>query len=237
MNKKSSYFINKNICYFIIITAWINLVNSYGIIKPLINFALLIYGISLLIKENKSVDKYFNQLINFIKKYFDSLKQKKHPLNKSANSEQLNESVNLEHNYNKPINIVAIISAALMIISPILPWASARSSGSFMGKTASFSTGGLSGLNTTWGILGFIISIGCIIMVYKRMKFSALLGILNLLLVIAAIIDFDSRGSSVSFGRASGSARIDPEYGIFIFALASLVYIGFTLKYLWKKNR
>lgn len=231
MNKKINDFINKNICYFIIFTAWMNMLNNdgiTGIIKPLVNFILLMYGLSLIIKQNKSLNKYFNQIISFIKKYFDSLKQKKYSVNKSENS---------EFNQNKSLNIVAIISAALMIISAILPWASARSSGSFMGATAKMSSGGISGLSTNWGLIGLITSIGCIIVVYKRMKFSALLGIFNLILVIAAIIDFDSRGASATFGEASGRARIHPEYGIFIFALVSLIYTGFTLKYLWQKNR
>ena len=44
-------------------------------------------------------------------------------------------------------NYIAVVAAVIAAISVFLPWVEASSSATFMGQSASFSTGGISGIS------------------------------------------------------------------------------------------
>ena len=128
------------------------------------------------------------------------------------------------------LNYPALITSILIIISVFMPWVEASCSASFMGQSANF-TSGSTGINFADGIFGILIAIIGGIMAYNRIKWTFLAGLLNSLVGIAHIFGWFRSGYSSSYGSASVNASIQPQIGLILFVLFSLIFLIFTIRY------
>jgi|TARA_B100001971_G_scaffold3705_1_gene3040 hypothetical protein len=129
-------------------------------------------------------------------------------------------------------NMIAVICGAIMAIATFLPWIEASSSAQVMGQTASFSTGGISGISLGHGIFGVLLGIAGIVLAWIGFKFALIVGAIGLIDAIALMLGWGSSGASFSGSGYSGSSSVDPLWGLFLFAIASLAYLVFTVKQL-----
>lgn len=141
----------------------------------------------------------------------------------------LSQSLNLTTNEASPkkINYFAVTFAVLSIISVLLPWINAQSHASYGGSSFQASSGGLIGLLTWGGFLGLIGSAVGLYMIIKQKKLAFLPGVFNLVTVIAYVALISGIGGSASAGGVSASARVEPQIGLFTFAIFSFLYTLF----------
>jgi len=125
---------------------------------------------------------------------------------------------------NPKINYFGIVSAIIMAISIFLPWIKGSSSASFMGHSASYSTGGISGISLAGGILALLITIAGAILLYKQIKWAFLGGILNLLTGISYLTGLLGSSNSISGSGFSGHSSIDPQFGLIIFCISAILF-------------
>ena len=132
------------------------------------------------------------------------------------------------------LNYTALGAAGLAAISVFLPWVEASSSASFGGYSATYSSGGISGISIGGGGLGLLVALAGGFMAYKNIKFAFIAGAVNFLNGIGYMLGWFSAGGggsySSSFGGGSARASVDPQFGLYLFVLASLVFVVFTLK-------
>jgi hypothetical protein len=133
----------------------------------------------------------------------------------------------------KKVNYIALGAAGLAAISVFLPWIEASSSASFMGQSASFSSGGVSGISIGGGIFGLLLALAGGFMAFKHIKWAFIAGAVNFLNGVGYMLGwFGVSGASYSssYGGVSAKASVDPQIGLFLFVIASLVFVIFTLK-------
>ena len=135
----------------------------------------------------------------------------------------------------KSKNVIGIICAIVMIVSVFLPWAEASSKvSSSFGGGGSYSTGGISGISLGYGMFGLLLGFGGLIMSFKRLKWTWLLGLVALINGISYLMAMGSAGGSTSSSvggySSSVKASVDPQIGLFIFIACALLLTVFTLK-------
>ena len=133
----------------------------------------------------------------------------------------------------KKVNYIAIGAAGLAASSVFLPWLEASSSASFMGQSTSFSSGGISGVSIGGGIFGLLLAIAGGFMAFKHIKLAFVAGAINFLNGLGYMLGWFGAGGasySSSYGGVSAKASVDPQIGLFLFVIASLVFVIFTLK-------
>lgn len=137
----------------------------------------------------------------------------------------------------KKTNYIAIGAAALTAVSVFLPWLELSSSASFMGQSASFSSGAISGISISGGMFGLILALVGGFLALKNSKWAFMAGLINFITGLGYIIgwfghnDFNtSVGFNSSFGGGSARAGVDPQIGLYLFVLGSLIFVLFTLK-------
>tara|TARA_B100000780_G_C20777214_1_gene308606 strand:- start:11 stop:451 length:441 start_codon:yes stop_codon:yes gene_type:complete len=139
-----------------------------------------------------------------------------------------------ELNTEKSKNMMGIICSIVLVVSVFLPWAEASSSVSSSLGGGSYSTGGISGISLGYGVFGLLLGVGGLIMSFKRLKWTWLLGLIALVNGISYLIAMGNAGSSSSssIGGYSASAKmsVDPQVGLFLFLACALLLSVFTLK-------
>lgn len=131
----------------------------------------------------------------------------------------------------KRTNYVVIIVSIIIVISVFLPWYEASSSSSFGDFNSSFSSG---------GILGLLLAFAGGFMALKNIKWAFITGVFNFFIGLGYMLGwFGSIGGvsySSSYGGASAQASIDPQIGLYLFVIGSLIFAIFTLKNLKGSN-
>ena len=132
------------------------------------------------------------------------------------------------------LNYITLGAAGLAAISVFLPWVEFSASGSYGGYSQNYSSGGISGISIGGGILGLLIALTGGFMALKNIKFAFIAGALNFLNGIGYMFGWFSAGGGAqynsSFGGGSARASVDPQIGLYLFTLASLVFAIFTYK-------
>ena len=132
------------------------------------------------------------------------------------------------------LNYIALGAAGLSAFSVFLPWVEASTSASFGGYSSSYSTGGISGIATGLGIFGLMAALAGGYMAFKNIKFAFIAGAINLLNGLAYMFGWfgAKAGSSISsdFGGGYAKSSVDPQIGLYLFVLSSLIFVIFTLK-------
>jgi hypothetical protein len=134
----------------------------------------------------------------------------------------------------KKVNYIALIAAGLAAIAVFLPWVEATSSVSFGGYSGNYSSGGISGISIGGGILGLLVALAGGFMAFKNIKWAFIAGAVNFINGLGYMLGWFGAGGgasySSSFGGGSARASVDPQVGLYLFVLASLVFVIFTLK-------
>jgi hypothetical protein len=211
--------------YVLSVVGIVNIILLYRIDKNIIPFmsflTLSAYGIFLLSKEDTP-----------IKTLFDKIKSYKNVLSQN-NSINPNESSN-ETLRSSKLNYIALGAAGLAAISVFLPWVEASSSASIGGYYSSYSTGGISGISIGGGIFGLLVALAGGFMAFKNIKFAFIAGAVNFLNGLGYMLGWFGAGGggsySSSYGGGYAKASVDPQIGLYLFVLASLVFVIFTLK-------
>ena len=128
---------------------------------------------------------------------------------------------------------IVLAAAGLAAISVFLPWLEVSSSASFGGYSGSYSSGGISGISIGGGIFGLFVALAGGFMAFKNIKFAFIAGVINFLNGLGYMLGwFGASGGSYSSNYGGGYARAsaDPQIGLYLFVLASLVFVIFTLK-------
>jgi hypothetical protein len=132
------------------------------------------------------------------------------------------------------LNYIALGAAGLAAISVFLPWVETSSSASFGGYNASYSSGGISGISIGGGIFGLLVALAGGFMAFKNIKFAFTAGAVNFLNGLGYMLGWFGEGGggsySSSFGDGSAQVSVDPQVGLYLFVLASLVFVFSTLK-------
>tara|TARA_Y100000816_G_scaffold214329_1_gene159611 strand:- start:611 stop:1027 length:417 start_codon:yes stop_codon:yes gene_type:complete len=123
-------------------------------------------------------------------------------------------------------NVPAMICGAIMAVSTFLPWVEVSASASFMGQSSSFSTGGISGISTTYGTIGLILGGAGAYLGMIRFPQALFVGVVGFIEGIAIMLGWISFGGSGSFSGSgySASSSIDAMFGLYLFLAASLAY-------------
>ena len=135
----------------------------------------------------------------------------------------------------KNSNKLGLVFSLLAIVSVFLPWAKASSSYSSGGiGSGSYSTGAISGITLGVGIAGIICALAAAYLSFNRMKQTWIVGAIMLIDSIYYLITMGTAGgkTSTSYGEysVSASVSVDPQIGLFVFALSSLLILITTLK-------
>lgn len=124
------------------------------------------------------------------------------------------------------------IAGIVMVISVFLPWVEGSASSSVMGYSSSFSTGRLPGTSLWYGWMAISLGVLGVFFVHKEYKFSIIIGVIAILDAIALISGWLSFDTSISGNGFSAQSGLQPLAGLYIFALASVIYLIATLKYI-----
>jgi len=134
----------------------------------------------------------------------------------------------------KKLNYIALVAAGIAAIAVFLPWVEATSSASFGGYSSSFSSGGISGISIGGGIFGLLLALAGGFMAFKNIKWAFIAGAINFINGLGYMLGWFGAGGggsfSSSYGGGSAKASVDPQIGLYLFVLASLVFVIFTLK-------
>lgn len=136
-------------------------------------------------------------------------------------------------------NVFALAAAGLAAVSTFLPWVNLSSSSSFMGYSANFSVGGISGIQIGDGVIGLILSLVGAAFAFNKSKWSLIPGIINFFIGIGYLVGWMSLGSNLSydFEGASAKTNVDSAVGLYLFVVASFAFVIFTLKYFNIQNK
>lgn len=126
---------------------------------------------------------------------------------------------------------IALVSVAVALIAVFFPWIEATSSVSAMGMSHSSSSGGISGINFGLGKFALLICAAGGFMVYKQIKWAFIAGAANILISVLYMFGMVTpSGGNYSSSFGSASTSISPKWGLFLFAIASIVYVVRTVK-------
>jgi len=126
-----------------------------------------------------------------------------------------------------------------MVITVFLPWLGMNSSASIGVYGGSFNVS-VSGIYLWGGIVGLIITIVGSILMFKNFRFTILAGLFNLIISVGYIFGWfleekyrmDVKVDYGAYGGASASSSVDTQFGLYAFAVCSLLFIVFSIKYL-----
>lgn len=124
-----------------------------------------------------------------------------------------------------PMRKVVLTGAALMAGSTLLPWLAAHGHTSGFGQSYSAKSGGLIGLATVWGMLGGGLGAAAFVQTRRGRRVAWMFGLFGFLVAIASLVDMANGGASASFGGASSSVRLKPEFGFFAYVLGTLTTV------------
>jgi len=137
----------------------------------------------------------------------------------------------------KKSNYIALGAAGLAVISVFLPWVEASSSASIGDYSASYSFGGISGIAIGGGVWALLIALAGGFMEYKKVKWTFIAGVINFFIGVSYLFGWSSAGGfntdvsyTSSFGGGSAQAGVEPQMGLYLFVLASLVFAITTYK-------
>jgi type II secretory pathway pseudopilin PulG len=136
------------------------------------------------------------------------------------------------------VNYLALGAVALTIISIFSPWLEVSDTANASGLTESFQPVIISGISIGYGIFGLLVALLGGFLVFKEYKWTVVAGIVNFIIGYGYLHQWFGAGShdSGNYGDVTSKSSVDPKFGIYLFIIASLAFIIFTLKYYKSKK-
>jgi len=129
-------------------------------------------------------------------------------------------------------NYLALGAVALTIISIFLPWVEVSGVGSPSESSESFQPVIISGISIGYGILGLLIILIGGFLAYKEYRWTFVAGIVNFINGYGYLHEWFGAAThdSANYGDVTSRSSVDPQNGIYLFILASILFVIFTLK-------
>jgi len=131
------------------------------------------------------------------------------------------------------LNYLALGAVAITLISVFSPWLEVSDSVNSTDLSNSFEPVIIHGISIGYGIFGFFVALLGGYLVYKEFKWTFVTGIVNFINGYGYLHEWFGAGThdSGNYGDVTSQSIVDPKFGIYLFILASLAFIIFTLKY------
>jgi len=131
------------------------------------------------------------------------------------------------------LNYLALGAVAITLISVFSPWLEVSDSVNSTDLSNSFEPVIIHGISIGYGIFGFLVALLGGYLVYKEFKWTFVTGIVNFINGYGYLHEWFGAGThdSGNYGDVTSQSIVDPKFGIYLFILASLAFIIFTLKY------
>ena len=132
----------------------------------------------------------------------------------------------------KKVNYLALGAVALAVISIFLPWIEVSVAGSTSDLTEGFQHITVRGISMGYGIFGLLVTLIGGYMAFKEFKWTFLAGIAGFIDGYGYLHEWFGAAThdSGNYGDVTSKGIIDFKFGIYLFLLASLAFIVFTLK-------
>lgn len=136
----------------------------------------------------------------------------------------------------RKVNYIALAAAGIAAVSVFLPWLEPIGTSSFGGVSSSYSLGEMPGISLGYGGIGLTMAVVGGFMAFKHIKWAFVAGIINVIDGLGYLLGWfnvsaeSSYNFSSSFGNASASTSITPQFGLYLFIIASIVFVIFTVK-------
>src|ERR1035437_5063658 len=136
------------------------------------------------------------------------------------------------------VNYLALGAVALTIISIFSPWLEVSDTANASGLTENFQPVIISGISIGYGIFGLLIALLGGFLAFKEYKWTVVAGIVNFIIGYGYLHEWFGAGShdSGNYGDVTSRSSVDPKFGIYLYIVASLAFIIFTLKYYKSKK-
>jgi len=130
------------------------------------------------------------------------------------------------------VNYLALGAVGLTVISVFLPWVEVSGAGSPMDAGETFQPVIISGISIGYGIIGLLVALLGGFLAYKEYRWTFVAGIVNFINGYGYLHEWFGAGShdSANYGDVTSRSSVDPQNGIYLFILASILFIFFTLK-------
>ncbi|MDD4968181.1 MAG: hypothetical protein PHT07_02010 [Paludibacter sp.] len=133
----------------------------------------------------------------------------------------------------------ALGAVALAVLSIFLPWVEVSGDVGNADVSGSFQPVIISGISIGYGIIGLLIALFGGFLAYKEYKWTFVAGIVNFINGYGYLHGWfgASTHDSGNYGDVTSRSSVDPKYGIYLFIIASLAFIVFTVRnYKLKKD-
>ncbi len=139
----------------------------------------------------------------------------------------------------KKLNYLALGAIAMAVFSILLPWVQVSGASGTYDISESFQPLTISGISIGYGIIGLLVALLGGYMAYKEYKWSFIAGIVNVIDGYGYLRGWFGAGThdSGNYGDATSRSTVDFKLGLYLFILASLAFIFFTLKYFLSKKK
>ena len=131
------------------------------------------------------------------------------------------------------MNYLALGAVALTLIAVFSPWLEVYAAGLTSDLNDSVQPVVVHGISIGYGIFGMLIALLGGFLVYKEYRWTFVAGIVNFIDGYGYLHEWFGAGThdSGNYGDVTSRSAVDPRFGIYLFIVASLTFIVFTLKY------
>lgn len=130
-------------------------------------------------------------------------------------------------------NYIALGAVGLTVISILLPWVevSVTDVSSEFNATPQLIT--VSGISIGYGIFGLLVALMGGFLAYKEYKWAFMAGLVNAITGYGYLHKWfgSAMRDSANYGDPTSSSSVDFKMGLYLFILASLAFMFFTMKY------
>jgi hypothetical protein len=131
------------------------------------------------------------------------------------------------------VNYLALGAVALTLIAVFSPWLEVYAAGLASDLNDSVQPVVVHGISIGYGIFGMLVALLGGFLVYKEYRWTFVAGIVNFIDGYGYLHEWFGAGThdSGNYGDVTSRSAVDPRFGIYLFIVASLAFIVFTLKY------
>jgi len=131
------------------------------------------------------------------------------------------------------VNKLALGAAALVVISVFLPWVEVTVTNGSSEVGEGLEHIFIQGSAIGYGLFGLLVILSGGYLAYKEFRWTFVAGVINVIDGYGYLHGWfgASTQDSGNYGDVASESSIDPQFGLYLFILASLAFVFFTLKY------
>ena len=136
------------------------------------------------------------------------------------------------------LNYPALGAIALSVLSVFLPWVQVSPAAGTYDLSEVFQPLTISGISIGYGIIGLLVALLGALLAYKEYKWAFIAGLVNLIDGYGYLHGWFGAGThdSGNYGDVTSRSTVDYKLGLYLFVIASLAFVFFTLKNLKAKK-